>query len=704
MIDQQTVTEKLLALIAEVSDSDSKRAPHVIMNALTGMFSVAWSAYMTVQSDGRIVFSNTSTVSCDLSEDVIQAYMQKVPLDWNVTTAPFMGTVGEYAIVGIPFASKKWGLFLCHNVLPNTIIQLLMTFAKGVSSWCNETGESDKDLVWNSQKRHFDAMQSLYTITDWELNIASGACQMSNAFLGYFDQAVIKEAYTIDDLYHLMGADNEDLFKACIDKVISTQYKVFERFSCIQMDGKIQQNIHILFDPIIEQGEVVRIVGFCRDIGRSHTIVQWYESEFLMTMPVLPVEWRMEGDKITSIHGSSHHYDYLNDDVDHFLAELAKHLTDFFSETSYKNTMNALIKFPFSKFHYQLVAAQSNTDFFMWRGVVIPIEGTFFQKSNQGLQMANYEKHQRVQTMAFIEELVMTPSLESYQGLFQRLLTVKQWVSRPMIFSDFLSKIKAILNPFLVECVVYECSDMAYLNDAAWVVDILSYLVAYIPSGGTVYALCEKAAIVQSKNPRLIEANDVLEVRLRITGVSKPFSKLVGMVIQQALGGLLVDVSLICHPNEWVWRFYIMIVPDQMQRVVIESEKICAGGEGSKKKTILIIEDNNYNTQTMEMLFQSHGFRTLAAENGQQALQLIESSTNINLIVLDIRMPILDGFGVLNQLKNYSRSPRIPVIILSANITPEINKRLLSYNVSDIFEKPFDSDDLIECINKLLYM
>ena len=92
----------------------------------------------------------------------------------------------------------------------------------------------------------------------------------------------------------------------------------------------------------------------------------------------------------------------------------------------------------------------------------------------------------------------------------------------------------------------------------------------------------------------------------------------------------------------------------------------------------------------------------MSASQGQQALRLVDTEDLIDIIILDLRMPVLDGFGVLDQMNNTPGKPSIPIVILSANITPDVLQRLRKYNVNAIIEKPFEMDDLIGLVNQIL--
>ena len=134
----------------------------------------------------------------------------------------------------------------------------------------------------------------------------------------------------------------------------------------------------------------------------------------------------------------------------------------------------------------------------------------------------------------------------------------------------------------------------------------------------------------------------------------------------------------------------------------MHSQNVYQPVEDARKKTVLIVDDDEYNTQTLEVLFHSDGFRTITATHGQHAIRLIDSLDIIDIIILDIRMPVLDGFGVLEYLKEADLLNKFPIMMLSANITPDVAERLRKYNVDAIVEKPFDMDELVGRVNRLI--
>jgi CheY-like chemotaxis protein len=80
---------------------------------------------------------------------------------------------------------------------------------------------------------------------------------------------------------------------------------------------------------------------------------------------------------------------------------------------------------------------------------------------------------------------------------------------------------------------------------------------------------------------------------------------------------------------------------------------------------VLIVDDQPSNLAILRRLVESIGYRTCLAENGQRAIQLLESSQP-DAVLLDILMPVLDGFGVLQAVRQHPTLSYTPIIVVSA--------------------------------------
>lgn len=118
-------------------------------------------------------------------------------------------------------------------------------------------------------------------------------------------------------------------------------------------------------------------------------------------------------------------------------------------------------------------------------------------------------------------------------------------------------------------------------------------------------------------------------------------------------------------------------------------------------KTILVVDDERPFLLSLKdgLLSFSDSYNVILANDGRQALQLLEDQS-VDLLVTDLQMPIMDGFQLLARV---SRTyPQLPVIVMTAFGTPEIEKRLAQVNALHLLEKPLDFDLLAETIELAL--
>jgi two-component system KDP operon response regulator KdpE len=114
-----------------------------------------------------------------------------------------------------------------------------------------------------------------------------------------------------------------------------------------------------------------------------------------------------------------------------------------------------------------------------------------------------------------------------------------------------------------------------------------------------------------------------------------------------------------------------------------------------KKTRVLVVDDHPKLMNFMRLGLKFAGFEAVTVDSGKNALEAV-GSNNLDVVLLDIRMPDMDGFEVLRRLREFSQ---IPVIAYSA--TPEYLTPALESGANAFLAKPFDMDQLTELINKL---
>ncbi len=119
--------------------------------------------------------------------------------------------------------------------------------------------------------------------------------------------------------------------------------------------------------------------------------------------------------------------------------------------------------------------------------------------------------------------------------------------------------------------------------------------------------------------------------------------------------------------------------------------------KNGKMKNVLIVDDEKSFLLSLLQGLDAYAadFNTLTAQNGKAAVDVL-SSTKIDLVVSDLKMPEMDGFGLLAHMSKMH--PNIPVIMMSAYCTPEIKSRLKSLGAFTILEKPIDFQEFVDHI------
>ncbi len=117
---------------------------------------------------------------------------------------------------------------------------------------------------------------------------------------------------------------------------------------------------------------------------------------------------------------------------------------------------------------------------------------------------------------------------------------------------------------------------------------------------------------------------------------------------------------------------------------------------------ILIVEDDHLNRMLMTELFEGHGYGTLQAENGEEAI-IMARSKSPDLIVMDIQLPKLSGLDAIRQLKSDSDLTDIPVIAVSAMLRTEAEGMIRSAGFDEFLAKPFTVQSMLLMVSRFLH-
>lgn len=116
---------------------------------------------------------------------------------------------------------------------------------------------------------------------------------------------------------------------------------------------------------------------------------------------------------------------------------------------------------------------------------------------------------------------------------------------------------------------------------------------------------------------------------------------------------------------------------------------------------VMVVDDEPNIVLSLEFLMQQAGFQVVTAATGEEALELI-NQTAPNLVLLDISLPGISGFEVLQSLRQQADFKNLPIIMLTAHGREAEKEKGLALGADDYITKPFSTQELVEKVKSLL--
>lgn len=118
----------------------------------------------------------------------------------------------------------------------------------------------------------------------------------------------------------------------------------------------------------------------------------------------------------------------------------------------------------------------------------------------------------------------------------------------------------------------------------------------------------------------------------------------------------------------------------------------------ANERVVLIVEDEPDNREIMRTIAEEMlGFRAVLAPDGEAAIQLA-TELKPSVILMDLMMPVLDGFEAIDRLKSNPATATIPIIAVTALSRPTDRQRAFDHGADDYLSKPFDIDVLVSAL------
>ncbi len=131
-----------------------------------------------------------------------------------------------------------------------------------------------------------------------------------------------------------------------------------------------------------------------------------------------------------------------------------------------------------------------------------------------------------------------------------------------------------------------------------------------------------------------------------------------------------------------------------------QPERTVVGGLAGR--TVLVVDDDARNLYALSGILELQGIEVLHAENGRKGIESLHAHPEIDLILMDVMMPEMDGYTATSAIRQDPRYTDLPIIAVTAKAMPGDREKSLASGASDYVTKPVDANDLIACIERWL--
>jgi CheY-like chemotaxis protein len=141
-------------------------------------------------------------------------------------------------------------------------------------------------------------------------------------------------------------------------------------------------------------------------------------------------------------------------------------------------------------------------------------------------------------------------------------------------------------------------------------------------------------------------------------------------------------------------------LPVDKQRML---DRLNSSDEDLVGRTVLLVDDDARNIFALSSLLERRGMRVLTATTGAEAIELVGSTPDLALVLMDIMMPEMDGYQTIAQIRTRPGFRRLPIIALTAKAMKGDREKCLEAGASDYLAKPVNTEQLLTALRMWLH-
>jgi CheY-like chemotaxis protein len=132
-------------------------------------------------------------------------------------------------------------------------------------------------------------------------------------------------------------------------------------------------------------------------------------------------------------------------------------------------------------------------------------------------------------------------------------------------------------------------------------------------------------------------------------------------------------------------------------------EALHEGDEPLAGRKVLVVDDDIRNIFALNSLLERHQMQVITATNGQEAINLVESTEDLSLVLMDVMMPEMDGYETMRRIRQHPEFRMLPIIALTAKAMKGDREKCLEAGASDYVAKPVNTDQLLSLVRLWLH-
>jgi CheY-like chemotaxis protein len=132
-------------------------------------------------------------------------------------------------------------------------------------------------------------------------------------------------------------------------------------------------------------------------------------------------------------------------------------------------------------------------------------------------------------------------------------------------------------------------------------------------------------------------------------------------------------------------------------------ERLHGSNDVLRHRQVLVVDDDVRNIFALTSVLENHDMEVLSATNGRQAINIIEDTPDLSIVLMDIMMPEMDGYETMREIRNDPRFRTLPILALTAKAMKGDREKCLQAGASDYIAKPVNTDQLLSLLRVWLY-